>query len=338
MFAKRKMTRRLGIICCVLALVALAHGREAAAGTVLKLAHAHSATESIIGPSATVFADQVKKYTNGSVEVQVFHSGQLGSNERELAESVRVGVLDMAIVASAPVTAFSPSLTLVDLPFLFENHAHAIRVLDGPIGDKLKQDTEPKGIVTLEFWSAGIRNVFTANKPIQTPDDLKGMKVRVMQTPVYLDTFKALGALPVAMSPNEVYSALQMGVIGAGENDPASVMTWKWVEVIKYYSVTQHAYCPMVVLINAKLFRSFSPEIQQAIQKAGKDGSAHQRPYVDGLWERAMKRIEEKGVKINQVSDINAFRDRVKPVYEKYDKELGGNLIKQTLDAGRAAK
>jgi TRAP-type C4-dicarboxylate transport system substrate-binding protein len=94
----------------------------------------------------------------------------------------------------------------------------------------------------------------------------------------------------------------------------------------------------MVVLINAKLFRSFSPEIQQAIQKAGKDGSAHQRPYVDGLWDRAMKRIEEKGVKINQVSDINAFRDRVKPVYDKYDKELGGNLIKQTLDAGRAAK
>lgn len=337
MFTRGKATRCIGIIC-VLVLVALAHGREAAAGTVLKLAHAHSATESIIGPSATVFADQVKKYTNGSVEVQVFHSGQLGSNEREMAESVKLGVLDMAILASAPVTSFSSSLTLVDLPFLFENHAHAIRVLDGPIGDKLKQDLEPKGIVILEFWSAGIRNVFTTNKPIRTPDDLKGMKVRVMPSPVYLDTFKTLGALPVALSSSEVYSALQMGVIEAGENDPASVMTWKWVEVIKNYSITQHAYCPMVVMINARLFRSFPPEIQQAIQKAGKDGSAHQRPYVDGLWGRAMKRIEEKGVKINSVSDINAFRERVKPVYDKYDKELGGNLIKQTLDAGRASK
>ena len=339
MFARRTTTRRLGIIFfCVLALVALVQGREAAGGTVLKLAHAHTPTESILGLSATLFADNVRKYTNGSVEIQVFHSGQLGSNEREMAESVRLGVLDMAIVASSPVTAFSPLLTLLDLPFIFENHAHAIRVLDGPIGDKLKQDLEPKGIVILEFWSAGIRNVFNTVKPIRTPDDLKGMKVRVMQTPVYLDTFKALGALPVAMSPSELYSALQMGVVEAGENDPASVMTWKWVEVIKYYSLTQHAYCPMVVIINAKLFRSFSKDIQQAIQKAGRDGSAHQRPYVEGLWDRAMKRIEEKGVKINPVDDINAFREKVKHVYDKYDKELGGNLIKQTLDAGRVSK
>lgn len=333
MVAKRKLTRCLGIICCVLALFSLVQARKAVAGTVLKLAHAHSATESIIGPSATLFADQVKKYTNGSVEVQVFHSGQLGSDEREMTESVRLGVLDMAIVASAPVTAFSSSLTLIDLPFLFENHAHAIRVLDGPVGAKLKQDLEPKGIVILEFWSAGIRNVFTTSKSIQTPDDIKGMKIRVMPSPVYLDTFKALGALPVAMSSSELYSALQMGVVEAGENDPASVMTWKWVEVIKNYSITQHAYSSMVLLINAKLFRSFSPEIQQAIQKAGKDGSAHQRPFVDGLWNRAMKRIEEKGVKINSVADINAFRAKSKPVYDKYDKELG-TLIKQALDAG----
>jgi TRAP-type transport system periplasmic protein len=333
MFAKRRLTTCLGIICCLLALISVIQTREAAGGTIIKLAHAHSATESIIGPSATLFADNVKKYTNGKVEVQVFHSGQLGSDEREMTESVRLGVLDMAIVASAPVTAFSSSLTLVDLPFLFENHAHAIRVLDGPVGDKLKQDLEPKGIVILEFWSAGIRNVFTTGKPIQSPDDLKGMKIRVMPSPVYLDTFKALGALPVAMASSELYSALQMGVVEAGENDPASVMTWKWVEVIKNYSITQHAYCPMVVLINAKLFRSFPPDIQQAIQKAGKDGSAHQRPFVDGLWDRAMKRIEEKGVKINPVADINAFRARSKPVYDRYDKELG-TLIKQALDAG----
>ncbi len=335
MFAGRSTATVLGLILCCLAAMAFVPGSDAVAGTVLRLAHAHSATESIIGPSATLFADNVKKYTDGKVEVQVFHSGQLGSDEREMTESVRLGVIDMAIVASAPVTAFSSSLTLVDLPFLFENHAHAIRVLDGPVGDKLKQDLEPKGIVILEFWSAGIRNVFTTNKPIQAPDDLKGMKIRVMPSPVYLDTFKALGALPVAMSSSELYSALQMGVVEAGENDPASVMTWKWVEVIKNYSITQHAYCPMVVLINAKTFRSFPQDVQQAIQKAGKDGSAHQRPYVDGLWNRAMKRIEDKGVKINNVADINAFRAKSKPVYDKYDKELGG-LIKQSLAAGSA--
>lgn len=333
MFTRRTLTSSFGLLLCLLVGLAIVPAQDAAAGTVIKLAHAHSATESIIGPSATLFADNVKKYTNGAVDVQVFHSGQLGSDEREMTESVRLGVLDMAIVASAPVTAFSPSLTLVDLPFLFENHAHAIRVLDGPVGDKLKQDLEPKGIMILEFWSAGIRNVFTTSKPIQTPDDLKGMKIRVMPSPVYLDTFKALGALPVAMASSELYSALQMGVVAAGENDPASVMTWKWVEVIKNYSITQHAYCPMVVLINAKLFRSLPSDVQQAIQKAGKDGSAHQRPYVDGLWGRAMKRIEDKGVKINAVADLNAFRAKSKPVYDKFDKELG-ELVKQTLAAG----
>ena len=338
MFARRKVTRRLGIIFCVLALVALVQGREAAGGTVLKLAHIHTPTQSVVGPSATLFADNVKKYTNGAVEIQVFHSGQLGSNEREMVESVKLGVLDMAITSTAVITSFSRLLSLFDIPFIFENHAHAIRVLDGPIGDKLKQDLEPKGIVILEFWSGGFRDVFNNVKPIRTPDDLKGMKIRVMQSPVYLDTFKAFGALPVAMSPGELYSALQMGVVDAGENDPGNAVAMKFVEVSKYWSRTHHAFAPMPLIINAKLFRSFSKDIQQAIQKAAKDASAHQRLYVEGLWDRAMKRIEEKGVKVNPVEDINAFRERVKPVYDKYDKELGGNLIKQTLDAGRAAK
>jgi tripartite ATP-independent transporter DctP family solute receptor len=338
MFPTRIATRRLGIIFCVLVLVALVQGREATGGTVLKLAHPHPPTEDIIGPSATLFCDLVQKYTNGNVEVQHFHSGQLGSDERELAESVRVGTLDMSIVATAPMTGFLPRLTLIDLPFLFKDHAHAIRVLEGPIGDTLKQELEARGIVLLEFWSAGIRSVLNNIKPVRTPDDLKGLKLRVIQSPVYLDTFKALGALPVAMSPSEVYSALQMGVVNGAENDPASLMSWKWAEVIKYYSLTQHAFVSTALIINPKVYRSLPADIQQAIQKAGREASAYQRTYVEGLWDRAMKRIEEKGVRINKVDDINAFRERVKPVYEKYDKELGGNLIKQALDAGALSK
>jgi tripartite ATP-independent transporter DctP family solute receptor len=298
----------------------------------------HSNTESIIGPSATVFADNVRKYTNGSVEIQVFHSGQLGYNERDLSESVRLGLIDMAIPATSYLTAFLPGLTLLDLPFIFENHAHAIRVLDGPIGDTLKRDMEPKGIVILEFWSAGIRNVLNNAKPVWTPDDLKGMKIRVMPTPVYLDAFKAVDALPIAMASSEVYSALQMGVVDAAENDPASVTDNKWHEVTKYYSLTQHGYCAMALIINAKLFRSFPQAIQEAIQKAARDASAHQRPYVEGLWGRAMKKIEERGLKINPVKDVKVFQNKMKLIYDKYDKQLGGNLIKQTLDAGQVSK
>lgn len=338
MLLKQTKLVLLGLVLSLFAIAVMVQSGEAASSIVLKLAHAHTPTESIIGTAATLFAERVQKLTNGKVEIQVFHSGQLGSNEREMAESVKLGVLDMAIPASSVLTGYSPIITLFDLPFIFENHAHAIKVLDGPIGQKIKDEFEPKGIVILEYWSAGIRNVFNNVRPVRNPDDLKGMKIRVMQTPVYLDTFKALGALPVAMASSELYSALQLNAVDAGENDPASVMTWKWVEVIKYYSLTQHAYCPMTVIINAKLFRSFPKDIQQAIQIAGREASAHQRPYVEGLWDRAMKRIEAKGVKINKVDDLSVFREKVKHIYDKYDKELGGNLIKLTMDAAQVSR
>ncbi|MGD0265802.1 MAG: TRAP transporter substrate-binding protein [Candidatus Methylomirabilota bacterium] len=311
---------------------------EAAGPIVLKLAHAHPATDSLFGPASTRFAESVKGLTNGGVDVQVFHGGSLTADEREMTESVKLGSLDMAVIASPQLTGYSPTVKVFDLPFIFRDHAQAVKVLDGPIGEAVRDDLESKGILILEYWSCGIRSVFTNVKPIRNPDDLKGLKIRVMPTPVYIDTFKALGALPVAMGSSELYLALQMGVVDAGENDPASVIDWKWVEVVKYYSLTQHGFCACPLIMNSKTFHSLPGDVQLAIRKAGRESAAFQRPYAEGLWDRAMKQIEAKGVKINKVESLAAFQEKVKGVYDKYDKELGNGLVRRTLESAQASK
>jgi len=308
---------------------------DAAGPIVLKLAHAHPATDSIFGPASTTFAESVKRLTNGAIDIQVFHGGSLTADERDMTESVKLGALDMAVVASPQLIPYAPAAKVFDLPFIFGDHAKAIKVLDGEVGQAVRDDLDSKGILVLEYWSCGIRSVFNNVKPIRTPDDLKGMKIRVMPTPVYIDTFKALGALPVAMGSSELYLALQMGVVDAGENDPASVVDWKWIEVIKYYSLTQHGFCPCPLIMNSKTFHALPTDLQQAIRKAGKESSAFQRPYVEGLWDRAMKRIEAKGVKINKVESAAAFQEKVKGVYDKYDKEIGNNLVRKALEGAK---
>ncbi len=308
---------------------------DAAAPVVLKLAHAHPATDSIFGPPSTIFAESVKKLTNGAIDVQVFHGGSLTSDEREMTESVKLGSLDLAVVASPQLIPYAPVAKVFDLPFIFPDHARAIKALDGEVGQAVREDLDPKGILVLDYWSCGFRSVFNNVRPVRMPDDLKGMKIRVMPTPVYIDTFKALGALPVAMGSSELYLALQMGVVDAGENDPASVIDWKWVEVIKNYSLTQHGFCPCPLIMNSQRFHALPADLQQAIQRASKEALAFQRPYVEGLWDRAMKRIEAKGVKINPVESAAAFQGKVKEVYDKYDKEIGKNLVRKALEGAK---
>jgi TRAP-type transport system periplasmic protein len=335
MVGQHGILRALGLAAYVLVAGVLLPRADAAGPIVLKLAHAHPATDSIFGPPSTTFAESLKKLSNGAIDVQVFHGGSLTADEREMTESVKLGALDLAVVASPQLIPYAPAAKVFDLPFIFPDHAKAIKALDGDVGQAVREDLDPKGILVLEYWSCGFRSVFNNVKPVRMPDDLKGMKIRVMPTPVYIDTFKALGALPVAMGSSELYLALQMGVVDAGENDPASVIDWKWVEVIKNYSLTQHGFCPCPLIINSKKFHALPADLQQAILKAGKEATAFQRPYVEGLWDRAMKRIEAKGVKINKVESAAAFQEKVKPVYEKYDKEIGNNLVRKALDAAK---
>jgi tripartite ATP-independent transporter DctP family solute receptor len=303
----------------------------------LKLAHAHTPEESIIGHAATYFAQRVAELTNGEVQVDVYHSGQAGADEREMAESVQFGALDMAIPATSPLTAWNEKLMLFDLPFLFEDHAHAIRVFDGPVGDHIKAEMLKSGIRILEIWSAGFRNVFNNVRPIYEPDDLKGIKIRVMQTPVYLDTFTNLGALPTAMASSELFTALQLGVVDAGENDPGSFIGWGWVDVAKYYSFTQHAFSPMALIINAKRFDSLSESHQMAICLAAREASQVQRQYVEKLWGNAVQKAKDKGVLFNEVNDISAFRNLVLDVYDKYRDKLG-YLIDYALAEGNGPR
>lgn len=311
---------------------------EAAGPIVLKLAHAHPATDSLFGPASTRFAESVKRLTNGGVDVQVFHGGSLTADEREMTESVKLGSLDMAVVASPQLTAYSPTAKVFDLPFIFRDHAQAVKVLDGPIGEAVRDDLESKGILILDYWSSGFRSVFNNVRPIRNPEDLKGLKIRVMPSPVYIDTFKALGALPVAMGSSELYLALQMGVVDAGENDPASVIDWKWVEVIKYYSLTQQSFCTCPLIMNSKTFHSLPGDVQLAIRKASRESLAFQRAYAEGLWDRAMKQIEAKGVKINKLESLAAFQEKVKSIYDKYDKEIGNDLVRRILESTQISK
>jgi TRAP-type C4-dicarboxylate transport system substrate-binding protein len=161
------------------------------------------------------------------------------------------------------------------------------------------------------------------------------MKIRSMQSPVYLDTFKAMGMLPTPMPSSELYTSLQTGVVDAGENDPASVVSWGWIDVIKYYSLDEHSLTACVLVMNKKRFDSFSPDIQKAIREAGKKAENYQLDYIEKAWADSLKKIEAKGVKVNRVKDKKEFQDAVKHIIAKYEPEIGHNLVQMVRDAAK---
>jgi tripartite ATP-independent transporter DctP family solute receptor len=331
---RTKYVTRWALLIGVFVAFALA-GTAQAGEVVLRLGTSQPPTGGFLGETPKVFADALEQATKGQVKVKVFYSGSLSSNERELLEMAQSGATDFGIGATTYVLGWAPSFKVFDLPYLFEGVEHFKKVVQGPVGERLAKQVEPHGVVLLTYILPGVRSIFNNVRPINSLGEAKGLKIRSMQSPVYVDMFTAMGMLPTAMPASELYTSLQTGVVDAAENDPASVVSWGWVDVIKYYSLDEHSISCNVMVMNKKQFESFPPNIQKAIREAGKKAEDYQLDYIQKATAENLEKIKAKGVKVNVITNKKPFQDSVKHIIAQYEKEIGPDIIQMVRDAAR---
>ncbi len=277
------------------------------------------------------FKKDVEEKTSGRVVIELYNSAQLG-NERELIEQVGFGSVDFIVSASAPWANFIKDMMVFDLPFIFRDRPHAYAVLDGPIGQNLGSKLSQEGLIFLGFWENGFRHVSNSRNVVNTPEDMKGLKIRLMENPIHLATFARLGALPTPMAWPEVFTALQQKTIDGMENSPVIYMTANLYEVQKYLSLTGHFYSPAIFCVNEKNFKKLPADIQKIILECAEEAKHFQRKNHEDGDATYLSQLQEKGMTITQV-DKKTFIEAVKPLFDEYGKKLGAQeLIQQILD------
>ncbi|MFC1563273.1 TRAP transporter substrate-binding protein [candidate division KSB1 bacterium] len=272
------------------------------------------------------FKEIVEKETNNKINIKIYPSTQLG-NERDLIEGMQLGTVQIAPTANAPLSSWVPELMIFDLPYIFRNAEHAEKVLNGAIGKELALKTEQFGIKILAFWTAGTRNIFT-KKPINLPIDLQGLKIRVMENPIHIETFNLFGAQATPMASGEVFTALQQGVIDGAENDPNSFYTFGYWQITKFYSMTQHVYGAAPFMISKKFFDNLSEEQKIIIQNAAITARDYQIKTAKDITKQSLKKLAKEGVKIIY-PELSEFKKIAQRIYKKFENKIDTSLIKK---------
>jgi tripartite ATP-independent transporter DctP family solute receptor len=276
---------------------------------------------------------KLESATNGRPSIQMFPSMQLGG-EKEMIEQAQVGALAFARISVGPMGPIVPELNVFNLPFMFRDTAHMEKVIDGPIGDEMLKklsDHPTAGLIGICWMNAGTRNVYNSKKPIRSIDDLKGMKIRMMGNPVFVDSMNALGGNGVAMGFDQLINALQTGVVDGAENNFPSYASGQHYRYAKHFSQTEHLMIPEILVFSKKVWEGLSAEDRALITKLGKEAQKEQR----GLWydaeKVALKQMADNGVEVIKIADKKPFQDAVKPVWDKYGSAHAG-LIKRIQD------
>jgi len=263
---------------------------------------------------------KLEKATNGRLSVQMFAAMQLGG-EKEAIEQAQVGAIQMARVSVGALGPVIDDLNVFNLPFLFRNTAHMQHVIDGPIGQELldKVSDNPKaGLVGLCWMDAGARSLYDTKKPIKSIDDLKGMKVRVMGNPMFVDMMNALGGNGVAMGYDQVFSALQTGVVDGAENNPPSFVFDNHYTVAKFYTLTEHLIVPEMLVFSKKAWDQLSKDDHDLIKKLSRETQLEERVLWVKYEQLAMDKAKAAGIQVFDIADKKPFQDAVKPVWDKY--------------------
>jgi tripartite ATP-independent transporter DctP family solute receptor len=259
--------------------------------------------------------------TNGRLSVAMYPAMQLGG-EKEAIEQAQVGAIAFARVSVGALGPVVDDLNVFNLPYVFRNTTHMQHVIDGPIGQELldKVTNSGKGLVGLCWMDAGARNFYNTKKPIKTMADLKGMKVRVMGNPMFVEMANSMGGNGVAMGYDQVFSALQTGVVDGAENNPPSFVFDNHYQVAKFYTIDEHLIVPEMVVFSKKSWDAMSKEDQELLVKFAKEAQLEERKLWEVYEQQAMDKAKAAGIQIVQVSDADkkAFQDAVKPVWDKY--------------------
>ncbi len=317
----KRLTSILGM--CLLA-ATVSGPAFAAAKVTIKLGHIAEPVHPY-GQGADYFAKLVAEKSGGDMEVQVFPNSQQGG-QKELIEGMIFGSVDMALVGTAVLGQFQPQISLFDLPFLFEDRPHAYRSLD-TVGMEIAKPLEARGLKMLGYMENGIRHMTDNVRPIKTPDDMKGLKIRVMTNKIYVEMMKALGASPTPMAFSELYSAMQQGTVDGQENPSAHIYTKRFFEVQKYASLTAHAYAPEPMLISMITWKKLSPKQQKIITAAAKEAVDWQRKISEEQDNSYWEKIKATGKMEVITVDRKPFMEATKPVYAMFAKTVGQDNI-----------
>ena len=277
--------------------------------------------------------------TGGKMKIAAFWGGAAGG-DLPATQALRAGTQEMVCTSSSPLVGIVKELGVFDLPFLFANEKEADAVLDGPAGVYFNKKLEEAGLVNLAYWENGFRNLTNSKRPVAKVEDFDGVKVRVMQNNIFLDTFKTLGTNAVPMAFGEVFTALETKTIDGQENPFVTIETSKFNEVQKYLSVTRHAYTPFLILYSKKLWDQLSPAEQAVLREAAVEGQKVQRVANRSLNEKSLTSLKSKGMQVNEITSAEQKRmfDKVKPVYDKNVPTIGAEAVTTVLDALKKAR
>jgi len=296
---------------------------------VLKLGHALD-TGHPVHAAMEQMAKRLAELSGGTVSIDIYPSAVLGS-EVECLEQVQSGSLDMTKVSAAVMENFVPEMAVFGLPYLFRGSDHYWRVLSGPIGAALLEKGEPKHLRGLCYYDSGSRNFYTRTKPVRTPDDLEGLKIRVMNSATAIAMVKAMGGAPTPIAWGELYSALAQGTVDGAENNPPSFTSNKHYEVCKHFTLDGHTRIPDVLLIGTKTWERLSPEIRAWVQEAANDSSEFQRRLWAQETARSLEIAKAEGVTVYEV-DLAPFEAKVAPMLEAVEDPEVRSLVRQIRD------
>jgi len=316
------------VAACAFALTAPSYGQEIKPHT-LRFAHQNS-KEHPQGQGVLKFIEIVKAKSGGKIDVRDFPGGTLGGDIANVS-SLQGGTLDLIVLNAGLLVGVAKEFAIVDMPFTFGNPKEADAIVDGPIGKKLFDLLPAKGLVGLAYWELGFRNVTNSKHPINKVEDFSGLKLRVLQSPLFIDTFTALGANPVPMPFPEVYTALEQKVVDGQENPVTVIADSKFQEVQKYLSLTQHIYNPQAVIISKKSWDKLNAAEQKILQEAATEATAYQRQVSRKANEEGLVKLKAAGMQVNEIApaEMARIRDKIKPVTEKYSAQVGEGLVKE---------
>ena len=280
--------------------------------------------------AARNFAELVTQRTGNKVKIDIYPAAQLG-NERDLVEGLQLGTVDLVVTSTGPLGGFVPQVFVVDLPFLFRDREHAYKVLDGPIGKELLHAFSAKGIKGLAFWENGFRHITNNVRPIEKPEDLKGIKIRTMENKIHLAAFRAFGASPTPMAWSEVYTALQQKTIDAQENPIAIVYVAKIYEVQKYLALTGHVYSPALILMSKKSYDSLPKDIQKIVLDTAIECATFERNLLRDNEAKQLAELKAKGMQVT-APNKKPFQSAAASVYKEFESQFGKERIDKIVN------
>lgn len=323
--------KKISLVCVITLIAILLLGSFAFASPkyTLKLGHVAN-PEKPYAIGAVKFAELVKEKTKGEVEIQIFPSSQLG-NQRDLVEGLTFGTVDMTLTSTAVLANFLPKMAIFDLPFIFRDIPHTYKALD-TVGMEMDKELEPTGLKLLAFFENGVRHLTNNVRPVKTPEDMKGLKIRVMEQPVYIEMMNALGANPTPMAFGELFTALQQGTVDGQENPVSHIWTKRFFEVQKYISLTGHTYSAEPLLISMITWNKLPADFQKAIADSASEAlDWHRSQCVEldkGFWKNV---IESGKCEIIEV-DKEVFRKATAGVWKIFEDQVGKENIDRIVN------